>query len=218
MLGARATSSVCPFFAVRCHVEHCCAESAAYGVLCARAQDGEKVAYITSQGERLLTGSVRIDPRGASGILCACCAAVVSCSQFEAHAGRGSRRAPYDNIFTAVGISLRRLAMLMPAAEVEEPSHYRTARGAGAAAAVGRCAPTPSSLDSISSCAPYASTCRLTENGLFMYHSVCPVTVMKMRCQWPRLWDAAVALACCAQCQRKTHASKWEVYLSERLW
>lgn len=98
------------------------------------------MAYITSQGERLLTGSVRIDPRGASGILCACCAAVVSCSQFEAHAGRGSRRAPYDNIFTAAGISLRRLAMLMPAAEVEEPSHYRTARGAGAAAAVGRCA------------------------------------------------------------------------------
>lgn len=25
---------------------------------------------------------------------------VVSCSQFEAHAGRGARRAPYDFIFT----------------------------------------------------------------------------------------------------------------------
>lgn len=96
------------------------------------------MAYITSQGERLLAGAVRIDPRGGSGILCGCCGAVVSCSQFEAHAGRGSRRAPYDNIFTAAGISLRRLASLMPAAEAEEPAHYRAARGAGAAA--DRCA------------------------------------------------------------------------------
>lgn len=28
---------------------------------------------------------------------------VVSCSQFEAHAGRGARRAPYDFIFTGRG-------------------------------------------------------------------------------------------------------------------
>ena len=69
------------------------------------------MAYITSQGEELLKGSVRIDPDpdGASGILCACCATVISCSQFEAHAGRGSRRAPYDNIFTADGLSLRKV-------------------------------------------------------------------------------------------------------------
>ena len=69
------------------------------------------MAYITSQGEELLKGAVRIDPdpEGASGILCACCAAVISCSQFEAHAGRGSRRAPYDNIFTADGLSLRKV-------------------------------------------------------------------------------------------------------------
>ena len=68
------------------------------------------MAYITSQGEELLKGSVRIDPDpdGASGILCACCDTVISCSQFEAHAGRGSRRAPYDNIFTADGLSLRK--------------------------------------------------------------------------------------------------------------
>ena len=75
------------------------------------AQDGQPVAYITSQGEELLKGAVRIDPDpdGASGILCACCATVISCSQFEAHAGRGSRRAPYDNIFTADGLSLRKV-------------------------------------------------------------------------------------------------------------
>lgn len=29
---------------------------------------------------------------------------VVSCSQFEAHAGRGARRAPYDFIFTGKGV------------------------------------------------------------------------------------------------------------------
>ena len=77
----------------------------------AAVQDGQPVAYITSQGEELLKGSVRIDPdpAGASGILCACCDAVISCSQFEAHAGRGSRRAPYDNIFTADGLSLRKV-------------------------------------------------------------------------------------------------------------
>lgn len=76
-----------------------------------RAQDGQPVAYITSQGEELLKGAVRIDPdpEGASGILCACCNTVISCSQFEAHAGRGSRRAPYDNIFTADGLSLRKV-------------------------------------------------------------------------------------------------------------
>jgi hypothetical protein len=42
---------------------------------------------------------------------------VVSCSQFEAHAGRGARRAPYDFIFTDEGISLRRLAERLPAQE-----------------------------------------------------------------------------------------------------
>ena len=57
-------------------------------------QDGEKVTYMTSQGEVILTGVVRIDPspQGISGILCCCCNKVISCSQFEAHAGRGSRR------------------------------------------------------------------------------------------------------------------------------
>ncbi len=92
-------------------------------------QDGEPVSYITSQGEELLKGSVRIDATeaGPSGILCACCNGVISCSQFEAHAGRGSRRAPYDNIFTAAGVSLRKLACLMPASEAESPISHRPA-------------------------------------------------------------------------------------------
>ena len=53
-----------------------------------------------------------------AGILCSCCSEVVSCSQFEAHAGRGSRRAPYDNIIVeSSGKSLRKLAEAMPHTE-----------------------------------------------------------------------------------------------------
>lgn len=43
------------------------------------------------------------------GILCDCCHSVISCSQFEAHAGKGSRRAPYDNIRTEDGLTLSKL-------------------------------------------------------------------------------------------------------------
>ena len=50
------------------------------------------MVYQTSQGEKLLEGIVRITRGGVSGIECACCDTVISCSQFEAHAGRGSRR------------------------------------------------------------------------------------------------------------------------------
>eukprot|EP00976_Prorocentrum_cordatum_P041992 850677-Prorocentrum_minimum.AAC.1 len=67
--------------------------------------EGTRVKYVTSQDETLLWGTVK-----GGGILCDCCSAVVSCSQFEVHAGRGSRRAPYDNIFTEAGQNLRRLA------------------------------------------------------------------------------------------------------------
>jgi hypothetical protein len=44
---------------------------------------------------------------------------VISCSQFEAHAGRGSRRAPYDNIFTSAGITLKAVAAMLPDLEEE---------------------------------------------------------------------------------------------------
>lgn len=39
-------------------------------------------------GEKLLTGTVVIKEKGVSGILCDHCNAVISCSAFEAHAGR----------------------------------------------------------------------------------------------------------------------------------
>ena len=60
-------------------------------------QHGEEVRYIC-QGEVLLAGSVHIDsnPAHASGILCSHCNEVISCSGFEAHAGRGSRRSAHS--------------------------------------------------------------------------------------------------------------------------
>ncbi|KAL0036052.1 hypothetical protein WJX79_000012 [Trebouxia sp. C0005] len=91
---------------------------------------GEPVEYRTVQQGLLLKGEVHIKPGvdAMTGILCQCCHSVVSCSKFEAHAGQGSRRAPYDNIFTAEGITLRaRAAMLPPLAEGEVG--YVTARG-----------------------------------------------------------------------------------------
>lgn len=55
-------------------------------------QDGERVTYMTSQGEVLMGGVVVISTKanGVSGILCDCCSQVISCSQFEAHAGTHS--------------------------------------------------------------------------------------------------------------------------------
>ncbi len=52
--------------------------------------------YRTSAGEVLLTGTVVIDtaPNSVSGIRCQCCGDVVSCSQFEAHAGEHASPAP----------------------------------------------------------------------------------------------------------------------------
>ncbi|KAL0056243.1 hypothetical protein WJX82_009196 [Trebouxia sp. C0006] len=91
---------------------------------------GEPVEYRTVQQGLLLKGEVHIKPGvdAMTGILCHCCHSVVSCSKFEAHAGQGSRRAPYDNIFTAEGITLRaRAAMLPPLAEGEVG--FVTARG-----------------------------------------------------------------------------------------
>lgn len=108
------------------------------------------MSYITSQGEELLKGSVRIDATeaGPSGILCDCCKTIISCSQFEAHAGRGSRRAPYDNIFTAAGVSLRKLAQAMPSYEAESPTAYRSA---ALKAVTDRCPPSHSFLEMIAS-------------------------------------------------------------------
>jgi hypothetical protein len=39
---------------------------------------------------------------------------LISASGFEAHAGRGQRRAPYDNIFTEDGLTLKAMAAMLP--------------------------------------------------------------------------------------------------------
>ncbi|KAL5660455.1 hypothetical protein ACJX0J_027580, partial [Zea mays] len=67
--------------------------------------DGTEVAYYVD-GQRKVDGYIK-DHR----IYCNHCNRVVSPSAFEAHAGEGSRRKPYDNIFTSNGVSLHELAM-----------------------------------------------------------------------------------------------------------
>ncbi|XP_073102558.1 uncharacterized protein [Elaeis guineensis] len=68
---------------------------------------GTEVAYYV-RGKRLLQGYIK-----ESGIYCHCCKTVVSPSQFEAHAGRASRRKPYNNIYTSNGVSLHELSVLL---------------------------------------------------------------------------------------------------------
>ncbi|KAG1361365.1 putative increased DNA methylation 1 [Cocos nucifera] len=68
---------------------------------------GTEVAYYV-RGKRLLQGYIK-----ESGIYCHCCKNLVSPSQFEAHAGRASRRKPYNNIYTSNGVSLHELSVLL---------------------------------------------------------------------------------------------------------
>ena len=72
-------------------------------------KDGEPVRYQAPQGPVLNTGIVKFP-----GILCHCCSTIVTCTGFEAHAGRASRRAPYDNIRVSSGLTLRKLAEMLP--------------------------------------------------------------------------------------------------------
>lgn len=67
--------------------------------------DGTKLAYYV-KGQRLLDGY-----KLGSGICCSCCDNEISCSQFEAHAGRASRRNPYNSIFLSDGQSLHEVAL-----------------------------------------------------------------------------------------------------------
>ncbi|XP_022742168.1 uncharacterized protein LOC111293619 isoform X2 [Durio zibethinus] len=67
--------------------------------------DGTEVAYCV-HGQRLLEGYKK-----GYGIICRCCNCEVSPSQFEAHAGRASRRKPYAYIYTSNGVSLHELAI-----------------------------------------------------------------------------------------------------------
>ncbi|KAL3628427.1 hypothetical protein CASFOL_027473 [Castilleja foliolosa] len=67
--------------------------------------DGTEIAYY-SNGKLLLNGY-----KMGSGIICRCCSTLVSPSQFEAHAGRASRRKPYMYIYTSNGVSLHEFAV-----------------------------------------------------------------------------------------------------------
>jgi len=68
-------------------------------------RQGEPVRYI-AHGRVLLEGHI-----SGHGIFCYHCSQEVSCSSFEDHAGRGTRRAPYDNIHNSQGVTLKQLAM-----------------------------------------------------------------------------------------------------------
>ncbi|KAL3696574.1 hypothetical protein R1sor_010650 [Riccia sorocarpa] len=62
--------------------------------------DDTKLGYYV-KGQCVLTGVKK-----GNGICCNCCDQVVSCSQFEQHAGWGSRRNPYSSIYLDDGRSL----------------------------------------------------------------------------------------------------------------
>ena len=117
-------------------------------------KEGQRLSYRCGGQEALLTGTVQ-----GHGILCSCCQGVLSCSQFEMHAGRGNRRAPYDNIVTDDGVSLRRIVQgaasvfhdgeeqqtepLPPAAAGSCRTSARAAAAAAAAAASHRAGEAP---------------------------------------------------------------------------
>ncbi|KAF3790940.1 Increased DNA methylation 1 [Nymphaea thermarum] len=67
--------------------------------------DGTELAYYI-RGKKLLEGY-----KQRNGIVCSCCNAEVSPSQFEAHAGWASRRQPYHYIFTSSGLSLHEICV-----------------------------------------------------------------------------------------------------------
>ncbi|XP_023638632.1 increased DNA methylation 1 isoform X2 [Capsella rubella] len=67
--------------------------------------DGTELAYYV-KSEKLLQGY-----KQGSGIVCSCCDAEISPSQFEAHAGMAGRRQPYRHILISSGLSLHDIAM-----------------------------------------------------------------------------------------------------------
>ncbi|OMO90373.1 Zinc finger, PHD-type [Corchorus olitorius] len=67
--------------------------------------DGAEVAYFV-RGKKMLVGYKK-----GFGILCTCCNAEISPSQFEAHAGWATRRKPFQHIYTSNGVSLHELSI-----------------------------------------------------------------------------------------------------------
>ncbi|XP_059647009.1 uncharacterized protein LOC132293506 isoform X2 [Cornus florida] len=67
--------------------------------------DGTELAYY-SKGQRVLPGY-----KQGNGIVCSCCNAEISPSQFEAHAGWSARRQPYRHIYISSGLTLHDIAL-----------------------------------------------------------------------------------------------------------
>lgn len=82
-------------------------------------QHGEALRYM-NRGSVVLSGTAVLNPSGQSGILCECCSKVLSCSQFESHAGHSQRRQPYECIFTDDGRNLKAIAAALPTPEMDE--------------------------------------------------------------------------------------------------
>ncbi|MCO5608307.1 hypothetical protein L7F22_062513 [Adiantum nelumboides] len=69
--------------------------------------DGTEVAYYV-KGQCFLRGTKK-----GHGICCGCCDEVISCSQFEAHAGWASRRNAYISMYLSNGHSLHEYALTL---------------------------------------------------------------------------------------------------------
>lgn len=82
-------------------------------------QNGDALHYM-NRGSIVLSGTAVINSAGQSGILCNCCSKVLSCSQFESHAGHSQRRQPYECIFTDDGRNLKAIAAALPTPEADE--------------------------------------------------------------------------------------------------
>ncbi len=87
-----------------------------------RLFEGEKGGLISgmrvhyrARGENIIGGYIVINPSGQSGIRCDCCDRIISCSQFESHAGHAQRRQPYEHIHVEEeGVNLKKIAARLP--------------------------------------------------------------------------------------------------------
>lgn len=87
-----------------------------------RLFEGEKGGLISgmrvfyrARGENIIGGYIVINPSGQSGIRCDCCERIISCSQFESHAGHAQRRQPYEHIYVEEeGVNLKKIAARLP--------------------------------------------------------------------------------------------------------
>lgn len=77
-------------------------------------RSGMRVFY-RARGVEILGGYIVINPSGLSGIRCDHCDKIISCSQFESHAGHAQRRQPYEHIHVVEeGVNLKKIAARLP--------------------------------------------------------------------------------------------------------